>query len=344
MDNRAAPLKLQTLPRAARSARALFTLLTFSLPVLNLCAFAQTNAPNDEEIVRVRTDLITVPVVVTDAHNRRIANLTQTDFALRNDGRVVPISYFTVGSMRVALLFALDASGSIRENIERQRAAALALFDEFGHDSQVAVLTFDQSAKLTLPFTTDVEQARAAFKLDAQPNQHTAIFDAALAAVRTFDARPTDARERRIAIVLSDGLDTASTTRATTVIAAANERAVTFYVIHLPLFAPHNGELAVRRPTRGFRELAERTGGQYFLAGDERAAFDPHTPLDLAPVFRAIATDLQTQYLLGFYLDAAGREPREHRITVTLTTNGARKLRVRQLRETYSLKAVTGDR
>src|SRR5205085_10108113 len=344
MDKSAAPLKRQTLPRAARSARALSSLLTFSLLALNLCVFAQTNAPNDEEIVRVRTDLITVPVVVTDAHNKRVANLTQTDFTLRNDGRVVPISYFAIGSTRVALLFALDASGSIRENIERQRAAALALFDQFGHNSQVAVLTFDERASLTQAFTTDVEQARAAFKIDARPNQHTAIFDAALAAVRAFDARPSDARERRIAIILSDGLDTASTTRATTVIAAANERAVTFYVIHLPLFAPHNGELAVRRPTRGFRELAERTGGQYFLAGDERAAFDPHTPLDLAPVFRAIATDLQTQYLLGFYLDAAGREPREHRITVTLTTNGARKLRVRQLRETYSLKAVTGDR
>src|SRR5947209_6139764 len=322
MDKRAAPLKFQTLPRAARSARAL--LLTFSLLALNLCVFAQTDAPSDEEIVHVRTDLITVPVVVTDAHNRRIANLTQTDFTLRNDGRVVPINYFAIGSTRVALLFALDASGSIRENIERQRAAALALFDEFGHDSQVAVLTFDQSSKLTLPFTTNVEQARAAFKLDAQPNQHTAIFDAALAAVRAFDTRPTDARERRIVIILSDGLDTASTTRAATVIAAANEHDVTFYVIHLPLFAPRNGELSVRRPARGFRELAERTGGQYFLAADERATFDPRTPLDLAPVFRAIATDLQTQYMLGFYLDAQGREPREHRITINLTANGAR--------------------
>jgi VWFA-related protein len=337
MNNRAAPLKLQPLPRAARFARRLFSLLTFGLLALNLCGFAQTNAPSDDEVVHVRTDLITVPVVVTDAHNQRVADLTQADFALSNDGRAVPINYFAIGSTRVALLFALDASGSIRENIERQRAAALALFDEFGHNSQVAVLTFDERPSLTQPFTADAEQARAAFKLDAHPNQHTAIFDAALAAVRAFDAHPPDARERRIVIILSDGLDTASTTRAAAVIAAADERDVTFYVIHLPLFAPHNGELAVRRPARGFRELAERTGGRYFLAADERAAFAPHTPLDLAPVFRAIATDLQTQYLLGFYLDAQGREPRAHRVTVNLRANGARKLRVRQLRETYKV-------
>jgi len=337
MDKSAAPLKLQTPPRAARSARALPGHLIFVLLVFNFCAFAQTATPNDDEIVRVRTDLITVPVVVTDTHNRRIADLTQTDFALSNDGRVVHISYFAVGSTRVALLFALDASGSIRENIERQRAAALALFDEFGHDSQVAVLTFDQSSKLVLPFTADVEQARAAFKIDAQPNQHTAIFDAALAAVRIFDTRPPDPRERRIAIILSDGLDTASTTRAADVIAQANERAVTFYVIHLPLFTPRDGELSMRRPARGFRELAERTGGQYFVAADERAAFDPRNARDLAPVFRAIATDLQTQYLLGFYLNEEGRAPRAHRITVNLTNAGARKLRVRQLRETYTI-------
>src|ERR1043165_1110537 len=197
MDKSAASLKLQTLTRAARSARALLSRLIFSLLALNLCVFAQTVAPNDDEIVRVRTDLITVPVVVTDTHNRRIADLTQTDFALSNDGRGVPINYFAIGSTRVALLFALDASGSIRENIERQRAAALALVEQFGHDAQVAVLTFDQRSKLALPFTADVEQARAAFKIDAHPNQHTAIFDAALAAVRIFDTRPPDPRERR---------------------------------------------------------------------------------------------------------------------------------------------------
>jgi Ca-activated chloride channel homolog len=331
MDKSAAPLKPQIPMRAARSARALFSLLTVSLLALNLSAFAQT----DDEVVHVRTDLIIVPVVVTDTHNRRVAGLAQTDFALSNDGRIVPISFFAAGATRVALLFALDASGSIRENIERQRAAALALFDEFGHNSQVAVLTFDERAKLTLPFTADAEQARAAFKLEVHPEQHTAIFDAALAAVRAFDARPTDARERHIAIILSDGLDTASQTRAADVIAAANERAVTFYVVHLPLFAPQDGKLSVRRPARGFRELAERTGGQYFLAADERAAFEPRNARDLAPVFRAIAADLQTQYLLGFYLDAQGREPRTHRITVNLT---GKKLRVRQLRETYTVK------
>lgn len=330
MDNSAAPLKPQTQTRAARSSRFLFSLFIVGLFALSASVCAQT----DDEVVHVRTDLITVPVVVTDAHNKRVAGLTETDFTLSNDGRSVPISYFAAGTTRVALLFALDASGSIRENIERQRAAALALFDEFGHNSQVAVLTFDERAHLTLPFTADTAQARAAFKLEAHPEQHTAIFDAALTAVRAFDAHPVDARERRIAVILSDGLDTASQTHPADVIAQANERGVSFYVIHLPLFTPHNGELAVRRPARGFRQLAERTGGQYFLAADVRAAFDPRNARDLAPVFRAIAADLQTQYLLGFYLDAPGREPRTHRITVNLTN---KKLRVRQLRDTYTV-------
>ena len=69
-------------------------------------------------------------------------------------------------------------------------------------------------------------------------------------------------------MLISDGLDTISRTSADSVINAALEQRVSFYVIHLPLFEPIDGRLAVRRPSKGFRELAEKTGGKYFLVGD----------------------------------------------------------------------------
>ena len=68
---------------------------------------------------------------------------------------------------------------------------------------------------------------------------------------------------------------TASRTSAEIVIDAALKGRVSFYVIHLPLFEPRDGRLAVRRPSKGFRDLAEKTGGKYFLLGDGKSALAP---------------------------------------------------------------------
>ena len=109
------------------------------------------------------------------------------------------------------------------------------------------------------------------------------------------------------------------------------------YVIQLPLFTPREGRLAPRPAAKGFRDLAEKTGGKYFVAGDARAALTPNSPVDLAPVFAAIEEDLRSQYVLGFYPGDISRDGRLHAIAVTVPKS-KNKLRVRQLRTNYSLK------
>ena len=109
-------------------------------------------------------------------------------------------------------------------------------------------------------------------------------------------------------------------------------------MIHVPLYAPLDGRLAARRPSKGFRDLADKTGGQYFVVGDARSSLDPRAEHDLSPIFRAIAEDLQSQYVLGYHAAAAGVESGPHRVEVRLTSTRDRKLRVRQLRESYESK------
>ncbi|HYE63940.1 MAG TPA: VWA domain-containing protein, partial [Pyrinomonadaceae bacterium] len=222
--------------------------------------------------MRIRTDLVTVPVIVTDQRGRRISGLTAADFSVRDDGRAVNVEYFAAGAERVALLFALDASGSTREIIARQRETALALFSRFGMGSRVAVLHFGETAEFSTPFTTNVSQTRPAFSLTALPGRRTAIFDAAATAVRAFDTQGGDRAERCIVILISDGLDTTSTVRAKEVIVEALARVVSIYVIHLPLFTPRDGRLLPRPAAKGFRELAEKTGGHYFMVAGRGAA------------------------------------------------------------------------
>ncbi|HVF28375.1 MAG TPA: VWA domain-containing protein [Pyrinomonadaceae bacterium] len=328
-------------PVSQRFARhlLLFPLLAASLLLLldnQICA-QTTGAPPDDDIVRVNTDLITVPVAVTDSRGRRFAGLTLQDFQVRDGGRPVKLDYFSPGTERVALVFALDASGSAREHITRQSEAALAMFTRFGRNSRIAVLPFAEQAQFALPFTTDIDSAGTAFQLSARRNQRTAIFDAASVAVRAFNVFGADTRERRIVILSSDGLDTASRTSPHSVINEARLRGVSIYIIHFPLYTPRDNQLALRRPAKGFRELAEQTGGHYFLLGDARSALNPRATYDLAPVFHAITEDLQSQYVLGYYLDDAARKQSGRHIQVTLAP-AHKRLRVQMLRDNYNDK------
>jgi len=297
---------------------------------------AQEIQPDD--VIRVRTDLVAVPVTVTDSRGRRISDLKQQDFLLTNDGRPVKIDYFASGAERIALVFVLDNSGSLREQLSRQQDAAIGLFSRFGPGSSVAVIRFGQQARLVAPFTRETESARAAFSVPVNLSalsERTAIFDAAMAAVQAYAPRGENSPERRIVILISDGLDTASRTTAPQAISAANRMNVSFYVIQLPLFTPSEGRLVARPAAKGFRELADRTGGKYFVAGTARSALDPNMPVDLAPVFAAIEEDLRSQYVIGFYPSEASRDGQTHRAAISVSKS---KMKVRQLRTTYSLK------
>jgi Ca-activated chloride channel family protein len=324
-----------------RALAFLFKTLALLL-LLNFCprpALAQDETPEQsDEVVRVNTDLVTVPFFVTDSRGRRVAGLARGDFEVTDNGARVEPAYFAAGAEHVSLLFLLDASGSTRDIITAQRETALALFSHFGAGSRVAVMQFREHAELKQPFTRDLRRARAAFQIDSLAESRTAIFDAALAAARAFATPQQQTEERRIVVLISDGLDNASTERFERAIEEARASGVTFYCIHLPLYAPRDGRLVARRASKGFRELAERTGGQFFVVGDARAALDPHAEHDLRPVFQAIAEDLRGQYVVGYHASAAPQQPGTHRIVVRLIDPSKRKLRVRQLRDAYESK------
>lgn len=300
------------------------TLLTIaaSLPVKSL---AQDPSENDD-VISVSTDLLLFPIRIRDKRGQAVRGLDQSDLALKDKDQVTAGLYFAPGADRVAIVFALDQSGSLREIISQQRDAAVALFGRFGDRSSVAVLRFAGTPSLVVPFGRDPAAVSAAFSFAAGANQRTAIFDAAAKALKMFDELPRVRAERHIVVLISDGLDNSSQIRANAVIEAALEKRVSFYVIHLPLFAPREGRLDVRPPSRGFRDLAERTGGKYFLAGDANDALKPDKTIDLTPVFQTIEEDLRSQYLLGFYIRETARDGRRHRFSLSLVPTGVEYL------------------
>jgi len=304
-------------------------LLRFAIILLLVCLYLAVQATSalaqqtadDDDVVRVNTDLLLFPVRIRDKKGLAVSGLTDQDLSLKDPDQVTTGLYFSPGADRVALMFALDQSGSLRQIIAQQRDAALALFSRFGERSSVAILRFSDRATLVAPFTKDLDAARAAFRFNAAPNTQTAIFDAAAKALTAYDDLPPVRSERRIIVLISDGLDTRSRTSADYVINAALERRVSFYVIHLPLFEPIDGRLEVRRPSKGFKDLAEKTGGKYFLVGDAKSALMPREN-DLTPIFQAIEEDLKSQYLLGFYIAESSRDNRKHVFSVSMKPQG----------------------
>lgn len=298
-------------------ALLLFLLLSYLPP-------SKVNAqePNDVDVLRVSTNLVVFPIRVADKNRASVINLSLNDLTFKDQDKVTTAPYLAYGAERVALVFALDESGSLREIVTDQRETALALFSKFKEKSRIAVMRFAKTPKLITGFDQSVGEARSAFNYRAGPNQRTAIFDAAHAAVETFATLPDDPTERRIVILISDGLDTASVVKPRSVIDAARDNGISFYVVHLPLFEPRDGRLKVRSPSKGFRDLAEKTGGRYFLVGNTNKPLASSSERDLAPIFDAIEDDLKNQYLLGFYVGENAYDGRNHRVSVTLSRPG----------------------
>jgi Ca-activated chloride channel homolog len=300
----------------------------FLLIVLSLCfspVYAQTNPPadqvDDEDIVRVSTDLLIFPIRVKNSKGEAVAGLTEKDLRVDDKDRAISNLYLVEGVDRVALVFALDQSGSVKDVVTDQRDAALALFDRFNQRSSVAVLQFAESPKIVVPFDKDSSAAVKGFVFQSGRDQRTAIFDAAAKSIEAFQVLPRVRAERRIVILISDGLDTASAIKPNAVISEALRKRISFYVIHLPLFEPRDGRLAIRTPSRGFRDLAEKTGGKYFLVRSAREALSP-SRIDLAPIFQAIEEDLKSQYLLGVYVSESAKDQRKHSFTVSFVPEG----------------------
>lgn len=292
------------------------SLLTTSL--LHPVKSSAQEPTTEDEVVRVSTDLLLFPIRIKDKRSQAVTGLTENQLSLEDKDRVTTGLYFTPGADRIALVFALDQSGSLRHVISQQREAALALFQRFSERSSIAVLRFAEVPVIVAPFGRDPGKASSAFSPSAGSNRQTTIFDAAAKAVNMFESLPRVRAERRIVVLISDGLDNASRTKPNAVIDAALNNRVSFYVIHLPLFEPRDGHLAVRAPSKGFKDLAEKTGGKYFLAGDAKAALAPVKDIDLTTIFQAIEDDLKSQYLLGFYLGEVANDGRKHRFSLGL--------------------------
>jgi Ca-activated chloride channel family protein len=175
---------------------------------------------DEDDVVRIETQLVSVPAVVTDRAGRPLTGLKASDFQIFEDGRPQKIANFstTEAPFEVALL--LDTSGSTREDVGLIRRAALAFVEALRPGDRVAILSFNTkqegsdslaTVELKAPLTDDRELLQEAVESVGASNG-TPFYDSLAKVARdVFRDRPTEqTRGRRAMVALTDGVDSTS--------------------------------------------------------------------------------------------------------------------------------------
>jgi VWFA-related protein len=237
------------------------------------------------EINAVRYPTIRVPVSVLRG-GEHVRGLSREDFRLFQDGREVSafeVDQYFDSYAWLAVSLVLDRSGSMKGRPLAESKRAIGEFLQvLGRRDRASLITFDEEVRVRASFGTSRNQVRARTG-EVETGGDTALRDAIVqAAGRLGDIEAP----RRAMVVLTDGRDTASGTSSDEVLQALREASWRCFTVGLgsEINAPF------------LRQVAEAGDGSFFRAP---------SPEDLTEVYRRIARELESQYLLTYRLPGA---------------------------------------
>lgn len=173
-----------------------------------------------DEVIKVDTQLVDVPIVVIDKQGKPLPNLKQNNFVVYEDGKQQEVSDFssTNAPFEVALL--LDTSGSTRSDLQLIQGAAQLFIASLRPGDRVSIISFtteqiDKRAYPSPEIITGLTDDRKALKaaIDAvKTSNGTPYYDSLLQiGDRVFRDKPTEEfRGRQALVALTDGVDSTS--------------------------------------------------------------------------------------------------------------------------------------
>ncbi len=171
---------------------------------------AQEQVISDEEVIKVDSRLVVVPVSVTDANGEPVKNLAATDFQLDEEGRrqqVAEISTADQVPLEIALL--IDVSSSVNSLFEYEKdAAARFLQNVMKPEDRASVFLVGDAPKMIQARDT-AEKTAATVRAINPTKNYTAFFDTVDVAV-DYLKKNSPKQSRRVILTLSDGEDTYS--------------------------------------------------------------------------------------------------------------------------------------
>ncbi|HEY0460984.1 MAG TPA: VWA domain-containing protein [Pyrinomonadaceae bacterium] len=287
---------------------------------------------NDEDAIKVETNLITIPVSVYEKSGVYVGDLGKSDFKIFEDGKEQEIAYFGTAEQPFSVILLIDTSPSTSFKIEEIQAAAIAFVDQLKIEDKVMVISFDSSVHVQTDFTNERQKIYKAIRRTSFGGG-TTLYDA----VETSLHRKLSKIDGRKAIVLfTDGVDTASRGASfNSTLEQAEEADALIFPIYYNTFLENRGiggggGAMSTPPTIGFPQgrgaptsrdyangrgylegLAQATGGKMFRAES--------TVGGLNAAFEGIAKELRSQYSIGYYPTEAGEKGQRKRIKVRVS-------------------------
>ncbi|HEX7177715.1 MAG TPA: VWA domain-containing protein [Pyrinomonadaceae bacterium] len=160
----------------------------------------------DDEVVRVESTLVTIPVSVLDRDGRFIPALGKDDFRIIEDGVEQQVAYFATVESPFTVALVLDTSGSTQFRLEDIQSAATAFVDQLRPDDRVLVVSFDDEIRFLSEATSDRRQLRDAIRR-TRPGGGTRLYDAFDAVIKQ---RLASVEGRKAIVLFTDGVDTSS--------------------------------------------------------------------------------------------------------------------------------------
>ena len=269
-----------------------------------------------QAVISVHTELVAVPVVVTDARGQHISGLSQDSFRVYEDGRQQPIAVFHHGDGPVTLGLIVDRSQSMRPKSTALLSVVSALLKSSRPEDELFAVDFNDRVLLALPegrsFTNDAKELEAALTA-VRAEGRTALYDGVAEGLQHLDIGHG---EKRALIVVSDGGDNASRRKYAEILALARRSDAVIYAIGLLGASPVEEE----EDAGLLKRLCRDTGG---------VAYFPRTADEIVEVSMQVARDLREQYTLGFTPSARTDGRAFRKIEVRVTAAGQGRLRVR---------------
>jgi VWFA-related protein len=161
---------------------------------------------DSNDVVRINTTLVTIPVSVMERDGRYVPNLRKQDFRIWEDGVEQQIAFFATVDKPFSLVLMLDTSSSTRFQLNEIQDAAITFVNQLQANDRVMVVTFDDKIRVLSDFTNDRERLRDAI-LQTRTGDGTRLYDA----VDMVINQKLDREQGKKAIVLfTDGVDTTS--------------------------------------------------------------------------------------------------------------------------------------
>jgi Ca-activated chloride channel family protein len=304
-----------------------FVVLTEWLGAAALLALMPLALTAQQATLHVDVRLVNVFVNVTDQNGAIVGGLTRDDFTLAEDGRPQQIAVFERQSeLPLNLTLAIDTSGSVQKDMAEEENAARRFAQALLHSQdQMSLMQFATYVRELTPFTNKVSQIESGLgKL--RGDWATAMYDAIYQASQRLGGK----EGRKVLVLVSDGVDTASSaTYAEAVEAALRNEVMIYSIIDVPIEASAGRSLGGEH---ALITLAEQTGGKSFYVGDG----------GLDKAFEQVSDDLRTQYLLGYYPHNQAKGTSFHRLQVTIPRAAAGAFNIRHRTGYYADAAAKG--